>query len=557
MKKLLKNSIIPTLTLIIIILINIVSSYYFTRIDLTNDKRYSISKETQNLIKEIDDIIYFKIYLHGNIPMEYKNLSKEVKYMLNELRAYSKYIQYDFIDPSSLENDEYKRALEEELYTKGINPVPHRSYENNKLEETWIFPGFTVSYKTKEVSIPLINESLMHDPKTVIKQSIDRLEYSLINAIRRLIIKKKTIGLINGHGEITSNLIESFKELVSTNYQIINLPPINGQLNALKEIDCIIINHPKDYFTEKDKFIVDQFIINGGKSIWILGGTNANMDSLTQKNETLVMPIENRNLNDLLFKYGIRVNNDLIQDIQAAPIPIVTHYIDEKPQWTFFPWTFFPIISPPQNHLITTNINPIKSQFPSSIDTISNQIEKTILLKTTKNTKITRTPALINLESLKTQPDELTFNKGDQNIAVLLTGFFKSIFQDRIPLTIQEDPNINFIESSKNKNKMIVISDGYFINNQFFKGNKLPLGFDKHTGKQYGNGDFILNCIDYLLNNEVFIKIRSKNIDLRLLNAQKIKTEQKYWQILNIFIPTICVLIIGLTLLMLRKRKYS
>ena len=153
MKELLKNNITPTLTLIILILINIVSSYYFTRIDLTNDKRYSISKETQNLIKEIDDIIYFKIYLHGDIPMEYKNLSKEVKHMLNELRAYSKYIEYDFIDPSSLENDEYKISLQEELYKKGISPVPHRNYENNKLEETWIFPGITVSYKTKEVAI--------------------------------------------------------------------------------------------------------------------------------------------------------------------------------------------------------------------------------------------------------------------------------------------------------------------------------------------------------------------------------------------------------------------
>ena len=556
MKELLKNNITPTLTLIILILINIVSSYYFTRIDLTNDKRYSISKETQNLIKEIDDIIYFKIYLYGDIPMEYKNLSKEVKHMLNELRAYSKYIEYDFIDPSSLENDEYKIALQEELYKKGISPVPHRNYENNKLEETWIFPGITVSYKTKEVAISLINESLMHDPKTVIKQSIDKLEYSLINAIRNLIIKKKKIGLINGHGEITNNLIQSFKELVSTNYQVINLPPINGQLNSLQEIDCIIINHPQNHFTEKDKFIIDQFIMKGGKSIWILGGTNANMDSLTQKNETLVMPIENRNLNDLLFKYGVRINNNLIQDLQAAPIPIVTHYIDDKPQWTFFPWTFFPILSTTPNHLITTNINPIKSQFPSSIDTINNQIAKTILLQTTKNTKITRTPAVINLESLKTQPDELNFKNNVQNIAVLLTGIFHSVFQDRIPLSIQEDPDIKFTEKSVNENKMIIISDGYFINNQFFKGNKLPVGFDKHTGKQYGNGDFILNCIDYLLDNEVFIKIRSKNIDLRLLNTQKIKSEKQYWQILNILIPIIFVLIIGLTLFVVRKRKH-
>ena len=546
------------LAVLILILLNICSNYYFKRLDLTSDKKYSISSETKQLIKEIDDIVFFKIYLHGDIPIEYKQLHQEITYLLNELRAYSKYIEYEFIDPSALENEQYKRALEEQLFEQGISPIPHRSYKNNKMEEVWIFPGLTVSYKTKELGLTLIDKSLMRNPDAVIKNSIEKLESLLTNSIRNLTIKKKKIGLINGHGEVTNNLIESFKQLISEHYQVIDLPEIDGKLNALNNIDCIIVNHPQTMFSEKDKFIIDQFIMNGGKSIWILNGTNANMDSLTQQSEAIVLSVDDeRNLNDLLFQYGVRINNDLVQDLQAAPIPVVTHYIDNKPEWAFFPWTFFPIISSQKNHLITTNINPVKTQFPSTIDTINNGIEKTILLKTTKNTKITNTPALINLESLKEEPNVSLFNNGEKNIAILLNGVFPSIFEGRIPLKIQNNQEIQFKSKTLGENNMIIISDAYFINNQFLKGQPLPLGLDRYTGQKYGNGDFMLNCIDYLLGNEAFIKIRSKSIKLRLLNKQKIDTEKKYWQLINIIMPISIVLIIGLILFTIRKRKYN
>ena len=256
-----------------------------------------------------------------------------------------------------------------------------------------------------------------------------------------------------------------------------------------------------------------------------------------------------------MFKYGVRINSDLIQDLQAAPIPIVTHYIETTPQWSFFPWLFFPIISPKSEHITTININPIKSQFPSSIDTIKNKVKKTILLKTSPYTKIISTPALINLESLKKKADETKFNGGEKNIAILLSGSFQSIYTNRINHLIENNSDIKFKDEVL-KNEMIIISDGHFLNNQFAKGSFLPLGFDKHTGKQYGNGEFIVNCIDYLMNNSPFIQIRSKNIKLRLLNTQKIKKEKKYWQIINLFIPFIGLIIIGVFISAIRKRKY-
>ena len=542
------------LIITILLLINIVSSYYFFRIDLTSERKYSIAKETKEILRNIDDIIYFKIYLHGEIPVEYKKLEDATQYMLHEFQAYSQYIEYDFLDPSSLQNEDYKISLQEELYRKGISPIPHRNYEKGKVEEFFIFPGIIVSYKSKETAISLVSQTLGTD--NMIKESIENLEYVLINAIRNLTTKNtQTIALIDGHGETTNDLIYSFKNLISEHYNLVNIK-IEEQINALDNIDCIIINNPTEIFTEKDKFIIDQFIMNGGKSLWIINNNNANMDSLQNKNETIVLPPQDRNLKDLLFKYGVRINSDIVQDLQSSPIPIVTHYIDEKPQWSLFPWVFFPVITPIMKNIITYNTSPIKTIFPSSIDTIKNHTKKTILLKTSEYTRVSTLPTLINLETLKQKPNEKTFNYGPKNIAILLTGQFESVFKNRINSVISENPNIDFKENILD-NKMLIISDSYFINNQFFQGSPLPLGFDKHTNNQYGNNDFMLNAIDYLLDNEAFIKIRSKNIAIRLLDTTKVNNEKEYWQFLNIIIPLIILIIVGCIFFIIRQKKYN
>ena len=541
---------------LILILINIAGLYYFFRWDLTIEKKYSISKETKKIIGELDDIMYFKIYLHGDIPIEYKKLENETKYILEEFRAHSEFIQYEFIDPSSIENDMYKLSLQEELFNKGITPIPERDFTKTKLEEYLIFPGIVVSYKSKETSVSLINETLMGDRNLIIKKSIDKIEHQLTNGIRKINTQnKQKIGLILGHNETTDQYIRSFRDITSEHYQLIDIE-ILGKLNALNDLDCIIVNDPKTYFNEKDKFIIDQFIMNGGKSIWILNGHNASMDSLEMQSEIIALPRENRNLEDLLFKYGVRINFDLVQDLQAAPIPVITHYIDDKPQWSLFPWVFFPVISNNNLHLITKSIEPIKTMFPSSMDLIKNNINKTILLQTSPSSKKTQTPALINLENLKKEPNQNLFNDKRKNIAVLLSGNFESLYKNRVNSEISGDKDINF-KNQSTTNEMIIISDGNFIKNQFFKNQALPLGLDKHTGVQYGNMDFILNCIDFLLKNKQFIDIRSKNIKSRLLNNMKIKNEKQYWQLINLLSPILILIIFGLTISMIRKKQYK
>ncbi len=543
------------LLVIIVTLINFISFYNFFRKDLTDDKKHSISNASKKLLNELDDIVYFKVFLHGDIPIEYQSLQREIKYMLDEFRMYSKYIEYDFIDPSAVQNEEYQMQMYESLYQKGIQPIPHRKYENNKVEETWIFPGITTIYRNKEYSASIINNAVSNNIDITINNSINKIENILTKCLRQVTINKKPkIGFINGHGEMVNQSIISFKNEISEYYDIADVT-INGQLIALDNLDCIIINHPTKYFSEKDKFIIDQFIMKGGKSIWIMNGTNASIDSLELKGESMALPLTEINLHDMMFNYGLRVNMDIVQDLQCDQIPIVTHIIQDQPQITLFPWTFFPIISPNDSHIITKKIDPVRCQFPSSIDTLSNKLIKTVLLQTSNNTKINNTPALISLENIDIQPNAKQFNSRNLITSVLLEGEFKSVFSNRSHI-IETDTKID-VQTISNPNKMIVISDGQFIRNQFHKNKALPLGFDRNTGKIYGNNEFILNCIDYLMDNTAYIQIRSKNISMRLLNKSKMKNEKIFWKLFNLIGPILLISFFVFFMVLRRKKKYS
>ena len=557
-----------TLFISILIGLCVLSNYYFTRIDLTNDQKYSVTSTTKEFIKKIDDIIYLKVYLHGDLPVEYQRLEDAVRHILQELRLSSEYIQYEFIDIYTTNNDEYIKQMGLDLQKKGIYKVVRKSDDSGKEITYDLFPGIIATYKNKEEPILLLKENN-------IEKSIIELEYSLMSTIINLTKNNNSqtnnIGLITGHGENTdSDYMLSFKNLLEKEkYNLTILPPINGRLNALKNIDCIIINDPTETFTEKDKFIIDQFIMNGGRSIWITHNSTATLDSLINKSSMIAMPIENRNLNDLLFKYGVRINNDLIQDLQCIEIPIVTHIVDNKPQWNFRPWIFFPMSNGNPNHIITENINPCKLEFTNSIDIIKNQnTTSTILLSTSGNTKTLPLPTLIDLESLKETANKNLFNQGKKNTAVLLSGVFQSIFTNRIPLAIQKDSVINFKSNSK-KNHMIIISDGEFITNDcdydLSNCRPYPIGYDMFNGVQYGNQEFILNSIEYLLNtdstasykNELLINVRAKKLDLRPINNNKLKENKIFWQLLNIILPLFIILILYLILKLIRFLKYK
>lgn len=572
-----RNNIIQlVLGIVIIILLNIISNFVFTRFDLTSEKRYSLSPATKKLIKNLDDIVYFKVYLKGNFPAGFKRLSKETQEMLDEFRAYSDNIQYEFINPSESSNEKERNNIYQQLIRKGLNPTELQVSKKEGASQQIIFPGALVTYKSRELPLQLLINQIGVPPETVLNNSIQALEYNISNIIRKLSIESKPgIAFIEGHGELSKIETADISRALSEYYKVKRVK-INGKLNSLtkrerdsfdttktivtNKYEAIIIAKPDSAFTEKDKFIIDQFIMRGGKVLWLIDPVLASMDSL-QKNKVTFGIINNLNLDDQLFKYGIRLNTNLIMDLNALSIPLVTGKIGNQPQFSFLPWYFFPIIIPTSKNPIVNNLNLIKTEFVSSIDTIKIKgIKKTILLKTSSMSRTVNTPAMISLDILQKKPDEKLFNKPPQTIAVLLEGKFTSLFKNRIPPIIAKNKDIAFKDKSV-PNKMIVVSDGDIIKNQVqFSNGKyipLPLGYDKYTRQTFGNKNFILNAMNYLCDNSGLISVRSKKLRLRLLNKTKINENKIFWQLLNVFLPVLLIVAFGIIQSYIRKKKYT
>ena len=568
-----RNSLVQLLLgVVIILLVNIIGSFVFTRFDLTSEKRYSLSPATKELLKKIDDIVYFKVYLEGDFPAGFKRLRNSTKEMLDEFRAYNKNIQYEFITPSQ-SNDQKERNDTYQLLTeKGLQPTDLQVSTKGGKAQQVIFPGAIVSYKSNELPVDFLNSQMGVAPDEVLNNSIQALEFKLATAIRDLtVIIKPRVAFIRGHGELGNKEIYDIGQALSKQYSV-SLVDINGQISSLtgrdsvsadktriiNKFDAIIIAKPDSAFTEKDKFIIDQFVMRGGKVLWLIDRVYASMDSLQNNNTTIAMGID-LNLDDLLFRYGVRINQNLVMDLTAMPIPLKTGQVANQPKIDFFPWYYFPLVTPAINHPIVNNLNAIKMEFVSSMDTIRVPgIRKTILLKTSPYSRTVNTPALITLEILEKEPDQRAYAGPPQAVAVLLEGQFRSDYENRVPPEISTNKDIGFVPLSK-PTRMIVVSDGDVIKNQlhYSKGYPLPLGYDQYTGETFGNKDFILNSLDYLVDESGLISIRSRQLKLRMLDMTRVTNNKISWQAFNIIFPVLLVLIFGFVRNYMRKRKYA
>jgi ABC-2 type transport system permease protein len=568
-----RNSLVQLLLgVIIILLANIIGSFVFTRFDLTSEKRYSLSPATKDLLKGIDDIVYFRVYLEGDFPAGFKRLRNSTKEMLDEFRAYNKNIQYEFINPS-LSNDEKERNDTYQLLSeKGLHPTDLQVSTKGGREQQVIFPGAIVNYKSNELAVELLNSQIGVGPEEVLNNSIQALEFRLASAIRDLaVIRKPRVAFIRGHGELGNRDIYDIAQTLSKQYTV-SIVSIGGQIGSLtgrdsvsqdktrivNKFDAIIIAKPDSVFSEKDKFIIDQYVMRGGKILWLIDPVFASMDSLQNATTTIGMAMD-LNLDDILFRYGVRINPNLVMDLNAMPIPLKTGQVASQPKIDFFPWYYFPLITPTENHPIVNNLNAIKTEFVSSMDTIRVPgIKKTILLKTSPYSRSVNTPVLITLEILEKEPDQRAYAGPPQMVSVLLEGEFRSDFENRIPPEIASNKEIGFISLSKST-RMIVVSDGDVIKNQlhYSKGYPLPLGYDQYTGETFGNKDFILNSLDYLVDESGLISIRSRELKLRMLDMTRVNNNKFFWQAFNIIFPVLLVLIFGLIRNYLRKRKYA
>ncbi|MDD5696118.1 MAG: gliding motility-associated ABC transporter substrate-binding protein GldG [Bacteroidales bacterium] len=560
------------LGLVMIMVVNMISKYAFTRIDLTSEKRYSLSEPTKEILRNLDDIIYFKVYLEGDFPAGFKRLSNSVKEILDEFRAYSSKIQYEFINPSDAQTQAEVNARYEELIRKGLNPTDLQVKTSDGSSQQIIFPGAIVSYRSKELPLEFLQSQIGQSPEEVLNHSVQSLEYNISSLIHRLTVTAKPkIAFVEGHGELSEIEVYDITEALREYYQVERIR-INEKIFALTQRDtaadgsmvirnkyaAIIIAKPDSVFSEKDKFIIDQYIMLGGKVLWLIDPVLATMDSLEASPTTMGLA-NDLNLQDMLFRYGVRLNPDLLLDLNALPIRMVTGSIGGQPQISFVPWFYFPVVFPMSGHPMVRNLNAVMTCFVSSLDTIGvDNIHKTILLTTSEYTRILQSPVLIDLRISQEEPDPLLYRSSHIPIAVLLEGEFESVFNNRIPPQIQDSPLIGFKEKSVSTG-MIVASDGDIIRNQLHvsQGYPLPLGFDQYTRQQFGNRDFILNAVNYLCDDSGLIAARSKDIKLRLLDKTRLTSARTTIRLINTLLPVALILVFAIARNYMRKRKFG
>jgi gliding-associated putative ABC transporter substrate-binding component GldG len=555
-KKKLKSVLI---ILAVVLIVNAIGSSVFHRFDLTKDKRYTLSPTSLKIIDQVQNPLVIKIYMQGDLPPEFRRLQQETKQLLEEFQAYNSNLVFEFVDP--LENKDASMDNIKELYRKGLTPVNITVDDKGKQSQAMVFPWAIAVYDNKEVNIPLLKNIMGASTTQKVIGSVQHLEYSIAEGLNKITkAKQKKIAVIKGNGELQDILMAKFLLQVRESYFIapftldsVAKNPLKS-LESLKEYDLALIAKPTETFTDQEKQVLDQYIMHGGKTLWLVDQVVAEMDSLyNPAGATLAYP-RDLNLNDMFFKYGFRINPDLIKDEQGSPIKLATGEQGSATQFQEFNWKFAPQVYPTSTHPIVKNLGGIKFDFANPIDTLKNGIKKTVLLQSSQYSKKIGTPSEVNLESVteETSPADYAA-KGKLPLSVLLEGSFESMYKNRV-LPFEQK---TFLDQG-NANKMIVIADGDLIKNQLDKNfQPVELGYDQRSGNLYDNKDFLINCVNYLLDDNGLINIRSKDLDLPLLDKEKVYENYSSTPILTIGLPILILGIFGFVFTFIRKRKYS
>ena len=507
----------------IILSVNIIGKYLYGRIDLTSERRYTLSKSTKELLKKIDEPVLYRVYL-------------------------------------------------EKLAGKGIQPTQIQVKSDGGVTTQVLIPAADVIYRGRETTVQLLQNQKYVSESDLLNNSIQNLEYSLSSAIRALAKgRKQSIGFLQGQGELNGGVLYDFQRSLEEFYSL-EYVEIDGQIQSLTAhrkrekdstysifnlYDLLIVAKPTQHFTDKDLFILDQYIMYGGKVLWLVDPLDADIDSLAERGMMMStrLPL---GLDEMLFTYGVRVNPNLLMDIRCRPIPMQVGMVGEKPQFRFVPWYYFPDIVPLSEHPIVRNLDIIKTDFVSSIDLIDNDIQKTVLLTTSEYTRVKNAPATVDLADAQAEPDRRMYNKSSLPVAVLLEGEFKSAWRNRLSPELTEQTAIGYKDISK-PTKMIVISDGDIIRNRFNaeEGIAYPLGYDNYTQTFYANKDFLLNAVNYLVGDEGLMESRTRNIKLRKLDVMKVKEQRGRYQVINLVLPLALLAAAGGIIAYTRRKRYT
>lgn len=544
-----------------IILAVLASSFLRLRYDLTEDKRFTLSQPTRKVLSHLKNDIFIQVYLDGEIPIPLKRLKRSVSEMLDEFRiASGRKIDYEFINPSGGKDAKQREALYKTLADKGLSPIRLQAGDaeggsTNKI----IFPGMIVNYNGVEVPVNFLNNSTASYEQNILR-SVESLEYEMIQTISTLTSDSiNKVAFIEGHNEIRE-LETADITMNLARYFTIDRGTMSGKPGILNKYSAIVIAGPESPFSEADKLVLDQYIMQGGRVLWLIDEVKVSADSLAMGGTAgIYRPL---NIEDQLFRYGVRINPVIIQDLECASIRLMVMSGGTRKEVVSLPWVYNPLLRPSSTHPITRNLNKVEGQFVNYIDTVGLDpaIHKKILLSSSAHSRVITPPVFITLKEAENTPLEKDFNKQNLPVAVLLEGYFTSAFKNRMVGNLTEDKNFK-IKTESIETRMIVVADADIIRNEVKRSGlnetPLPLGRDKYTGQLFGNSDFLINSLNWLVDKNGLMELRSRELRLRLLNKQMIKTGRVKWQIINVAGPLSIVILAGLLFTYLRRKKYT
>ncbi|WP_229755272.1 gliding motility-associated ABC transporter substrate-binding protein GldG [Hymenobacter cavernae] len=540
----------------VLLLLNFVGQQFFFRLDLTQEKRYTMSPATKQLLEKLPEPVTVTVYLDGDFPPAFRRLQQSVRETLNEMQVYGgSKLHYVFLDPSAATTEQDRNKTYQALFKKGLRPTNLAATENGKRVEKIIFPWATIAVGAKEKNVLLLRGNQAAPSDVRLNQSIEGLEYELANTIQELEPgRRKRIGVVDGHGELNNaeagDLLGSLQERYDVYRVKLDVVP------DLRALDAVIIARPTTPYTEPEKFKLDQFITNGGNALFFVDEMRVSLDSAARTG-MLSFPYQ-LNLEDLLFKYGVRINPDLLLDLNSGVIPLVTGNVGDKPQVEPMPWQFYPLINQFSKHPITRNLDAVYTKFVSSIDTVkATGIRKTPLMFTSRYTRVLPSPVPINLNDARLEPDPKLYKQAFKPVGYLLEGQFKSLYANRAkPGTTQFQPATT---PGAKPGKVLIVSDGDFVRSELDPktGRPFRLGFDRLANTEFANRELVLNAVDYMLDETGLIAVRGKQITLRPLDKMKVAEQGRRWQALNIGAPLVLLGLFGLVRAWRRKRRYA
>jgi ABC-2 type transport system permease protein len=551
---------------LLFLLVIYLASLTHVRFDLTKEKRFSLSSSTKQVLNRLEEPIRIDVYLTGDLSAGFKKLSVAGEELLSEFKEYGKgNIQYRFIKPGEGLPDTLRYQVYDSLVKMGVKTFNNQvtAKEGEEKTERLIFPAAMVMYGERKMPVDLISGKSGMDEESSLNYSEALLEFKFADAIDKLTRKKlPVVAYAAGNGEPLNPTVRDLFDLMRNNYRFGIIDLKTGRLDP-DTMNALLIVKPSQPFTEVEKLKIDQYVMQGGKVIWFIDKLYAEMDSLVRAQSDFVAFDKNLNLDDILFKYGVRINGDLLQDLKSAKQPLVVGQMGNQPQIERLPFPYYPLLTSPSAHPVSRNLDDVLSIFPGSIDTVKAPgITKTILLASDTNSRTLSTPAIVSLQSVKTEEDVRNFTKSYVPVAVLLEGKFTSLFAYRLTADLKDSlaafSSKPFLPAAVKAGKQIVVSDGDIVTNVISESKgALPMGMQQYENYPFANRDFFINAVDYLVNPNGVLESRNKDFTLRLLDKQKILTQKTMWQMINIVLPILLVALFGFLYQVKRKRDFA